>query len=69
MQRFYTTEPQKALGDLSVKCVLSVGARSDLDWWIANLEEANGKEFFPKIVDIKIYSEASRSGGGPSVTV
>jgi hypothetical protein len=64
MQRFYINESQKALGDLSVKCVFSVGARSDLEWWVANLEEANGKEFFPKIADIEIFSDASRSGWG-----
>lgn len=64
MQRFYITESQKALGDLNVKCVLSVGSRSDLQWWVANLEEANGKEFFPKIADMEIYSDASRSGWG-----
>jgi hypothetical protein len=36
----------------------------DLEWWVENLEKANGKEFFPKIQDMGIYSDASLSGWG-----
>ncbi|KAI9552222.1 reverse transcriptase [Daphnia sinensis] len=64
MQQFYISESKKLGGDLSIKCSLSLGARSDLEWWIHNLNEMNGKDFFPKSPDIKIFSDASLSGWG-----
>ena len=64
MQRFYIAESQKAKGNLNVKCALSAGSKLDLEWWVENLERANGKEFFPKIPDMEIYSDASLSGWG-----
>ncbi len=62
MQRFYIVESQKALGNLNVRCCLSPESRLDLEWWVANLEKVNGKEFFPKIPDLEIYSDASMTG-------
>jgi hypothetical protein len=64
MQRFYIVESQKALGNLNVRCCLSPESRLDLEWWVANLEKVNGKEFFPKIPDLEIYSDASMTGWG-----
>lgn len=64
MQRFYIVESQKALGNLNVRCCLSPESRLDLEWWVANLEKVNGKEFFPKIPDLEIYSDASMKGWG-----
>ncbi|KAI9555020.1 reverse transcriptase [Daphnia sinensis] len=64
MQQFYISESKKVGGDLSIKCSLSLGARSDLEWWIHNLNEMNGKDFFPKSPDIEIFSDASLSGWG-----
>lgn len=59
MQRFFISESQKTLEDLSVKCVLSFGSRSDLECWVANLEKANGKEVFTKRANMELYSDAS----------
>jgi hypothetical protein len=64
MQRFYIVESQKALGNLNVRCCLSPESRLDLEWWVANLEKVNGKEFFPKIPDLEMYSDASMTGWG-----
>lgn len=64
MQRFYIAESQKMKGNLNVKCALSSGSKIALEWWVENLEKPNGKEFFPKIPDMEIYSDASLSGWG-----
>ena len=48
---------------------LSAGSKMDLEWWVENLEKANDKEFFPKIPDMEIHSDASLSGWGPSLMV
>jgi ribonuclease HI len=63
-QHFYITEAKKADSNLNVKCSLSSESRSDLEWWVFNLEKSNGKDFFPKNLDIKIFSDASLSGWG-----
>jgi hypothetical protein len=62
MQHFYITEVKKAGGNLNVKCSLSSESRSDLEWWVFNLEKSNGKDFFPRNPDIEIFSDASLSG-------
>jgi hypothetical protein len=41
---------------------LSLAARVDLEWWLANLASVNGKQFFPKVPDVEICSDASLSG-------
>ncbi|KZS06633.1 Uncharacterized protein APZ42_029853 [Daphnia magna] len=48
MQRFYISESKKAHGNLSVRHVLPLAARVDLEWWLANLASVNGKQFFPE---------------------
>ena len=55
MQNFYISESKKVGGNLNVKCSLSSGSRSDLEWWIFNLDVLNGKEFFPRSPDIEIF--------------
>ena len=62
MQRFYIGESKKAQGNLSTMRVLSQEARLDLEWWMGNLAKVNGKQFFPKIPDIEIYSDACPEG-------
>ncbi|KZS18325.1 Uncharacterized protein APZ42_015524 [Daphnia magna] len=64
MQRFYISESKKAQGNLSVRRVLPLAARVDLEWWLANLDSVNGKKFFPKVSDVEICSDASLSGWG-----
>ncbi len=64
MQHFYITEAKKAGGNLNVKCSLSSESRSDLEWWVFNLEKSNGKDFFPRSPDIEIFSDVSLSGWG-----
>ena len=64
MQHFYITESKRVGGDLKVKCTLSPGSIMDLKWWVSNLSALNGKDFFPKIPDIEIFSDASMSGWG-----
>ena len=51
-------------GNLKVKCTLPPGSILDLEWWVSNLSALNGKDFFPRIPDIEIYSDASMSGWG-----
>ena len=43
---------------------MSLAARVDLEWWLANLASVNGKQFFPKVPDVEICSDASLSGWG-----
>ncbi len=64
MQRFYISECKKAQGNLSIRRVLPIAARVDLEWWLANLASVNGKQFFPKVPDVEICSDASLSGWG-----
>lgn len=64
MQHFYLTESKKANGNLNSKCTFPPESEADLKWWIANLDIANGKVFFPKLPDIEICSDASLSGWG-----
>jgi hypothetical protein len=64
MQRFYISESKKAQGNLSICCALPLAARVDLEWWLANLASVNGKQFFPKVLDVEICSDASLSGSG-----
>jgi hypothetical protein len=64
MQRFYISESKKAQGNLSICCALPLAARVDLEWWLANLAFVNGKQFFPKVPDVEICSDASLSGLG-----
>ena len=64
MQNFYITESKRVGGDLNVKCTLSSGSVLDLEWWVSNLSALNGKDFFPKIPDIEICSDASMSAWG-----
>lgn len=63
-ENFYITESKRVGGDLNVKCTLSSGSVLDLEWWVSNLSALNGKDFFPKIPDIEICSDASMSGWG-----
>jgi hypothetical protein len=64
MQRFYISECKKSRGNLSARRVLPIAARVDLEWWLANLASVNGKQFFPKMPDVEICSDASLSGWG-----
>lgn len=48
MQRFFIAASKKAQDNLNVKCTLSPESKTDLNWWVDNLEKVNGKEFFPK---------------------
>ena len=64
MQRFYIDESRKTRGDLNKRRVLSAETRADLTWWVENLSSANGKEFFPKIPDLEIESDACLEGWG-----
>jgi hypothetical protein len=64
MQNFYITESKRVGGNLKVKCTLSPGSILDLEWWVSNLSALNGKDFFSRIPDIEMYSDASMSGWG-----
>ena len=35
-----------------------------MEWWLANLASINRKQFFPKVPDVEICSDASLSGWG-----
>jgi hypothetical protein len=50
--------------DLSQKIRLSQEARSDLVWWLDNLDLVNGKTIFPADADVVIYTDASLTGWG-----
>ncbi|KZS19016.1 Uncharacterized protein APZ42_014682 [Daphnia magna] len=64
MQRSYITESKRSGGNLNEGCTILEDAKVDLEWWVKNLEKVNGKDFYPKIPDIEIYSDASLSGWG-----
>ena len=64
MQHFYISESRKAHGNLNDKRSLSDESRKDLTWWIDNLATVNGRLFFPKTVDLEIFSGASLSDWG-----
>ncbi len=64
MQRFYIDQAQRVDFDLAMKCILSPEAKSDLEWWVANLSLQMGKRFFPKLPDLEIYTDASLTGWG-----
>jgi hypothetical protein len=64
MQRFYIDQAQRVDFDLAMKCILSPEAKSDLEWWVANLSLQIGKRFFPKLPDLEIYTDASLTGWG-----
>jgi hypothetical protein len=64
MQRFYIDQAQRVDFDLAMKCILSPEAKSDLEWWVANLSLQMGKRFFPKLPDLEIYTDASLTDWG-----
>jgi len=64
MQGFYLKQSKKVKGDLSKKFTISSEAETDLKWWVDNLEQMNGKAFFPEKPNIEICSDASLSGWG-----
>jgi hypothetical protein len=43
----------------SLSLFLSPSAQLDLSWWVANIEKANGKIFFPCNPNFEIFSDAS----------
>jgi hypothetical protein len=64
LQRLYISESHVAKGNLNRLVSLSATARSDLVWWVNNLESSNGKGIIPNEPDIIIFSDASLSGWG-----
>jgi hypothetical protein len=64
LQRFYILNAQRVDFNLKAEVCLSPGARLDLNWWVANIEKANGKMFFPRDPDFEIFSDASLTGWG-----
>jgi hypothetical protein len=64
LQSFYIRKSQAANSNLKIKCLLSLKAQDDLKWWVANLDKAKDKVFFPQAPDLEIYTDASLSGWG-----
>jgi hypothetical protein len=64
LQRFYISNAQRVDFNLEAKVRLSPSAALDLEWWVANIEKANGKMFFPREPDLEIFSDASLTGWG-----
>ena len=64
IQDFHIQQLHKWDRDLSKRIILPAEARSNLDWWINNLQIVNGKPFFPRSPHLEIYSDASLSGWG-----
>ncbi len=64
IQDFHIKQLHKWDRDLSKRIILPAEARSNLDWWINNLQIVNGKPFFPRSPHLEIYSDASLSGWG-----
>jgi hypothetical protein len=64
LQSFYIRKSQAANSNLKIKCLLSLEAQDDLKWWVANLDKAKDKVFFPQAPDLEIYTDASLSGWG-----
>jgi hypothetical protein len=66
LQRFYILNAQRVDFNLEAEVCLSPGARLDLNWWVANIEKANGKMFFsarPRFRDF-LGCIADRVGSG-----
>lgn len=65
LQRFYISNAQRINLNLEVKVCLSPSAQLDLSWWVANIEKANGKIFFPCNPNFECFSDASLTRWGP----
>ncbi len=54
----------RAGDDLEVRMRLSLGARSDLEWWLSALRQWNGSQAVPLPTDSVLTTDASSSGWG-----
>ena len=61
---FISVNVEKRKVIFSIRRDLPIAARVDLEWWLANLTSVNGKQFFPKVPDVEICSDACLSGWG-----
>ncbi|KZR99012.1 Uncharacterized protein APZ42_005306, partial [Daphnia magna] len=68
LQRFYIANAERSCFALDVRVSLSNSAKMDLRWWVGNVEKSKGKIFFPRDLDIEIFSDASLTGWGGSMS-
>lgn len=67
IQRQFLRESAQADGDLSALISLDRESNFDLDWWVSNVETANGKPLSTQEPDLIIFSDASLSGWGATL--
>jgi hypothetical protein len=62
LQSFYIRKSKAANSNLKIKCLLSLEAKDDLKWWVANLDKAKDKVFFPHRISIYLLTLPYRVG-------
>jgi len=67
IQRLYIAQSAGMNGDLSTKIQLDGRSIAELEWWLANVELANGKPLSAQEPDLIIFSDASLSGWGAAL--